>query len=142
MFSHQFGIAHPSARRRIFALPLLFGIAVALAVPGSLDPGFGESGLLLVFVSCCEGEALDVIQQSDGKLILAGNADFNSGTNDFVAVRVVDDGTLDTPSVAVVMRSPISELRSNANMPPSCKLMGSSCWPDRSTRLEAQLISR
>ena len=45
MFSRQFRVALPSARGYIVVLSSLFGIGIALAAPGNLDPGFGEDGL-------------------------------------------------------------------------------------------------
>ena len=74
MFSRQFRVALPSARGYIVVLSSLFGIGIALAAPGDLDPGFGENGLWSLTIGSSASDAFSVVQQSDGKLVLAGSA--------------------------------------------------------------------
>jgi uncharacterized delta-60 repeat protein len=78
---------------------LLLGIGLALASPGSLDPGFSGSGLLSLSVGDYGSAALAVARQTDGKLVLAGWATFKpnpEGATDFAVVRVSPDGTPDS----------------------------------------------
>ncbi|MBV6499235.1 MAG: hypothetical protein CJBNEKGG_01686 [Prosthecobacter sp.] len=72
------------------------GANLALArylVDGSLDPGFGDDGIVLTTVGS-GGEARAIILQPDGKIIVAGSASI-SGSSDFVVVRHLSDGGLD-----------------------------------------------
>ena len=94
MVSRQFRVALPSGRGFIVALSSLFGISIALAAPGDLDPGFGEDGRWSFTTDDPQGGAFAGIQQSDGKLVLAGRAHFAVGP-DFIVVRLAADGTLD-----------------------------------------------
>src|SRR5688572_6606510 len=100
MPSRQPGVALPSARGFVVALSSLFGIGIASAAPGDLDAGFGGDGLWSLEIdgrrSGFEGGALAGIQQSDGKLVLAGRArDGNS--SDFIVVRLqAANGRLDS----------------------------------------------
>jgi uncharacterized delta-60 repeat protein len=84
------------ARGPVIASTLLLGVGIALAAPGDLDPGFNGSGLLSLNIGNQGSSANAVVQQSDGKLVLAGYGTLNSADHaDFVAVRVTADGTLD-----------------------------------------------
>jgi uncharacterized delta-60 repeat protein len=75
---------------------LLFGMGIALAAPGDLDPGFNGSGLFSLTIGDYGSAAFAAVQQSDGKLVLAGDGTLNSADHaDFVAVRLTADGTLD-----------------------------------------------
>ncbi len=62
---------------------------------GTLDPTFSEDGKVLVdFGHPSECEALAV--QSDGKIVVAGNADRGNEKKAFAVARLNPDGTLDT----------------------------------------------
>ncbi|MDP1977638.1 MAG: hypothetical protein Q8K39_08270, partial [Undibacterium sp.] len=62
---------------------------------GSLDTGFGSAGKLLL-PSTPYGDGLSVIQQADGKLVVAGSHSPKFGDADFFLARVNTNGTLDT----------------------------------------------
>ena len=94
MISRHFRVAHPSARRYVVALSSLFGIGIALAAPGDLDSGFGDNGLLSLTIGLSSSSAFAVVQQSDGKLVLGGDAT-GLGGQDFIGVRLAADGTPD-----------------------------------------------
>lgn len=68
--------------------------AVRLNADGSLDTTFNSTGKLLVAVGTGDDYATAVAVQSDGKLLLSGYC-VNAGNNDFCAVRVNSDGSLD-----------------------------------------------
>jgi uncharacterized delta-60 repeat protein len=81
----------------VVASTLLLGIGFALAAPGDLDPSFNGSGLLSLRVGDHEGSATAVVQQTDGKLVLAGWGRLNGSDNeDFIVMRVAEDGTRDS----------------------------------------------
>ncbi len=88
--------SRPRARGFVVASTLLFGVGIALAAPGDLDPGFNSSGLLSLNIGNYGSSANAVVQQSDGKLVFAGDATLNpdDGSN-FIALRVMEDGTPD-----------------------------------------------
>jgi uncharacterized delta-60 repeat protein len=67
-------------------------LGVAVAAPGDLDPTFNGSGLLPLKIGVSQSVAFDVVQQPDGKLVLAGSG----MTGDFIAVRIEKNGTLDS----------------------------------------------
>ena len=66
---------------------------IRLNADGSLDTSFGTDGKLLVPVGY--GEGYSVIQQADGKLVVAGNS-YNGSNYDFCLIRLNTDGSLDT----------------------------------------------
>ena len=94
MVSRQFRVALPSASGHIALLSSLFGIGIALAAPGNLDPGFDEDGLWSLTGSSASN-ALSVVQQSDGQLVLAGTVAVDPFSFDFMVARLAADGTLD-----------------------------------------------
>lgn len=64
---------------------------------GSLDPTFGEQGKAIHAINYA-GVAYDVVLQSDGKIVLAGQNWVFKGTtldSDFLLVRLLADGRLD-----------------------------------------------
>jgi uncharacterized delta-60 repeat protein len=73
-------------------------MAVARFLPdGALDPEFGVDGWAIVDVPGCATVANAVAVQTDGRIVLAGQAlDFESGSKDFAIVRLTKDGTVDT----------------------------------------------
>lgn len=80
----------------IFAT-LLFSITEnLLAAPADLDASFGTGGKFVANTQpLSSGEAYAVLIQSNGKIILAGGASGNLGT-DFTLTRLNSNGTIDT----------------------------------------------
>ena len=78
----------------VVALAGTVGLATALALPGDLDPGFGNGGHLVSDVSqATDDRAHDVIVQPDGRILAIG---FGQGLpEELVAARYLGDGTLD-----------------------------------------------
>ena len=70
-------------------------VAVRVLPDGTLDSTFGTEGIARADVTGFEGSAADVVQQADGKLVLAMTLDDGS-TRRIALVRMNDDGTLDT----------------------------------------------
>ncbi len=66
-----------------------------LKTDGTLDTNFGNGGKLLMPVGSSTDEGRSVIQQADGKLVVAGKS-YNGSIYDFSLVRLNADGTLDT----------------------------------------------
>src|SRR6185437_14390519 len=62
---------------------------------GSLDTSFGDSGKTTTAVAK-QSNADSVAMQSDGKIVVAGNAFIDRNNNDFGIVRYNANGTLDT----------------------------------------------
>ncbi|MGI8638355.1 MAG: FG-GAP-like repeat-containing protein [Pyrinomonadaceae bacterium] len=65
------------------------------AAPGDLDPTFGGGGKVITYISGKDFGS-SVVLQSNGKLIVAGEATVNTSTTDFAIVRYNLDGSLDT----------------------------------------------
>ena len=87
------------ARRYAVAATSLLGLGIALAAPGDLDLDFNSSGLfaLKVGIGGYVGNAEEVVQQSDNKLVLAGwGVVQNDHGADFIAIRISQTGTLDS----------------------------------------------
>jgi uncharacterized delta-60 repeat protein len=76
-----------------FACALLATLPVpfAWAAPGDLDPSFGGSGMVITDLGVGGAQANAVAIQPDGKIVAAGT----SGSEHFVVVRYLADGTLD-----------------------------------------------
>ncbi|MFO1008373.1 MAG: protein kinase [Planctomycetaceae bacterium] len=62
---------------------------------GTLDPSFGIGGIVITAVSAKDDAAFSVVEQNDGKLLVAGYAT-GDGTKDFGLFRYNIDGSLDT----------------------------------------------
>jgi uncharacterized delta-60 repeat protein len=62
---------------------------------GSLDTGFDGDGKVTTAIGTGYDEGYSVIQQADGKLVVAGTS-YNGSNNDFALVRYNADGALDT----------------------------------------------
>jgi len=62
---------------------------------GNLDTSFGDSGKVTTTVAK-DSNAESVAMQSDGKIVVAGNAFIDRNNNDFGIVRYNANGTLDT----------------------------------------------
>ena len=82
------------SRRRFVAPAALLVATITLAAPGSLDPGFKGSGVLSFGVGQ-PSEGLSVIQQPDGKLVVAGLGVVSGDDSDFVIARFAADGLPD-----------------------------------------------
>jgi uncharacterized delta-60 repeat protein len=64
---------------------------------GSLDTGFGKSGIVTTSIGSGDDAAHALGIQSDGKIVVAGNSsNSNSSKNDFALARYNTDGSLDT----------------------------------------------
>jgi uncharacterized delta-60 repeat protein len=63
--------------------------ATAAAAPGDLDPSFAEDGFLSLDVGWGPNEAFDVVEQPDGRLLVAG------GDADIAVSRYLPTGALD-----------------------------------------------
>jgi uncharacterized delta-60 repeat protein len=62
---------------------------------GTLDPTFGNGGVVTTPIGNAEAEAQKMALQADGKILLAGRAGFG-GTADGLILRYTVDGTLDS----------------------------------------------
>jgi uncharacterized delta-60 repeat protein len=71
----------------------LLGAASAAAAPGDLDLGFGGDGKATLNLGSGEDGAGDVALQPDGKIVVAG---WDGNEDEFVLVRYLTDGALDT----------------------------------------------
>ena len=79
-----------------FFLVLFFVSINSLAQPaGSLDVSFGTGGKVVSNFSAIAEEAKAVSLQADGKILIAGFAQFAATGKDFLVVRYLSDGTLD-----------------------------------------------
>jgi uncharacterized delta-60 repeat protein len=84
--------------RMVLAGGVLNDFAAAQLTPsGTLDPSFGQGGLVTVPVSASNWDnATALARQSDGKLVLGGwSYRANSTAADFVALRLLPGGALD-----------------------------------------------
>jgi uncharacterized delta-60 repeat protein len=68
---------------------------IRLLGSGAPDTTFGDDGRVLVRVGASVDRAFSVIQQTDGRLVLAGWS-INGGSTDFSLIRLDPDGSLDT----------------------------------------------
>lgn len=74
-------------------LPIVVYISLPIplrSAPGDLDPAFDGDGLVLVPVRS-EGEAFAIAIQDDGKIVVAGESEY-----DFGVARFNTDGSIDT----------------------------------------------
>ena len=75
-----------------------FGVA-RFNADGTLDTGFGTNGKLLIDINGSFDDALEVLIQPDGRIVVAGNGGTSGPLGvdgDFAAVRLMSDGDLDT----------------------------------------------
>lgn len=63
---------------------------------GALDPTFGTGGLVVTDLGSTSDHAYDMVIQSDGKIVTAGDTVRSSTGQDFALVRYNTNGTLDT----------------------------------------------
>lgn len=81
----------------IASAAILFFSTASLAGEGGLDPLWGSSGKQTTSFSAWNDEATDSALQADGKIVLAGRAGNDQGTeDDFALLRYNRDGQLDT----------------------------------------------
>jgi uncharacterized delta-60 repeat protein len=83
-------------RHALVFISALLGTSLLHAAPGDLDLGFGGgTGIVTTAIGAANDYAQSVIQQADGKLVVAGYS--SNGSNwDFALVRYNADGSLDT----------------------------------------------
>ncbi|MBL4693237.1 MAG: cadherin-like domain-containing protein, partial [Magnetovibrio sp.] len=63
---------------------------------GTPDVSFGTNGKVSTVIGSSSSGASDVVQQSDGKILVTGSSFSASTSNDFALIRYNVDGTLDT----------------------------------------------
>lgn len=82
----------------LIASAIILSLSTAsFAAEGGLDPLFGSSGKQTTSFSRWNDEANDSALQADGKIVLAGRAGNDQGTeDDFALLRYNQDGQLDT----------------------------------------------
>ena len=68
---------------------------VRLQPDGNVDPSFGGSGAVIATVGPGWDLAGSVLIQPDGKIVVAGQSNLG-GATDFIALRFLSDGSLDT----------------------------------------------
>jgi len=61
---------------------------------GTLDPAFGEMGIVMTDIRSGDDHANAIAIQTDGKIVAAGNSN-NGSSNDFVIIRYKENGTFD-----------------------------------------------
>ncbi len=84
-------------RKTLLALAVLcvYALTMLIAGDGDLDTSFDSDGKVTTAIGSANDRARDIIQQSDGKLVVVGET--NNGSNDDIAiVRYNSDGSLDT----------------------------------------------
>ncbi|WP_306391229.1 hypothetical protein [Telluria beijingensis] len=67
-----------------------------LNADGSPDTGFGDGGSVVVDVAPGSDLPIEMLLQPDGKVIVAGPGSVNTGGGQVVAIRLDEDGALDT----------------------------------------------
>jgi uncharacterized delta-60 repeat protein len=94
----HFCICRPKLGVAAITLSCLFGVQIAQAASGDLDPSFGIGGQVTTDISNSTDIANAVTIQADGKLVVVGETyrknDFSD--EDFVVTRYDTDGTLDS----------------------------------------------
>ena len=69
---------------------------VRFNLDGTLDNSFDGDGTAVISIAGEFAETTSIAVQSDGKIVVAGSADDDSGDSDIVVVRLNSDGSLDT----------------------------------------------
>ncbi|MEH6764350.1 MAG: T9SS type A sorting domain-containing protein [Aequorivita antarctica] len=79
-------------------LLFLAGIAslISFGQDGSLDTSFGDGGVVLTDLGNSQDYAYNVVQQTDGKIILSGNKRLINNDNYTILVRYLTDGSIDS----------------------------------------------
>ncbi|MEY2937426.1 MAG: hypothetical protein RL062_15, partial [Bacteroidota bacterium] len=78
-----------------FLVLFLFSLHSLAQPAGSLDNSFGNAGKVVSNFSAIAEEAKAVSLQDDGKIVIAGFAQFAATGKDFLVARYSADGTLD-----------------------------------------------
>ncbi len=88
-------------KKTIYSISLIIGAVFTIAIPsaiyaqpGALDASFGIGGIVNTDIDTADDKGYSIIQQTDGKLVLAGLSN-NGSNNDFAVVRYNPDGSLD-----------------------------------------------
>jgi uncharacterized delta-60 repeat protein len=76
-------------------VPMRNVLIARLTANGSLDTSFGTGGIVAVDFNGLDDRGLDVVQQSDGKLLVLARAEVTPGNHDLGLVRLNTDGSLD-----------------------------------------------
>jgi uncharacterized delta-60 repeat protein len=80
----------------LFCLISIFALSVnVFALPGDLDPTFGHVGFTTTSITTGLDRAHGIVRQSDGKIILVGNRNEDSGSG-ITLVRYNPNGSLDS----------------------------------------------
>ncbi|MFQ5418911.1 MAG: delta-60 repeat domain-containing protein [Anaerolineae bacterium] len=74
----------------------LLAVSAAPDVSGDLDAGFGAGGSVTIPISGTNQIGRAVAIQPDGKLVIAGYHNWNTGKSDLILARTNTDGSLDT----------------------------------------------
>jgi uncharacterized delta-60 repeat protein len=82
-------------RHALVFISALLGTSSLHAAPGDLDLSFGGGGKVTTAIGAANDYAQSVIQQADGKLVVAGYS-WNGSNDDVALVRYNTDGSLDT----------------------------------------------
>src|SRR5690606_20974678 len=69
-------------------------VFVTTAQQGSLDLSFNSSGIVTTAIGSSTDVAYGIVEQSDGKIVVAGKS-FNGSNYDFAVARYNIDGVLD-----------------------------------------------
>jgi uncharacterized delta-60 repeat protein len=76
-------------------LSTVFISSSGASTPGELDASFDTDGKVTTAIGTNIAEALSVVMDSNGKIVVAGYA-YNGSNHDFAVARYNSDGTLDT----------------------------------------------
>ena len=88
-------------------LSTVFISSSGASTPGELDASFDTDGVVTTAIGTNTAEALAVVMDSNGKIVVAGYA-YNGSNLDFAVARYNSDGTLDTSfSADGVVTTPI-----------------------------------
>lgn len=82
-------------RHRLLVPATLLVATIALAAPGDIDPGFGDGGVLSFGIGF-QSQGYSVVEQADGKVVVAGAGIGSADDTDFVIARFAPDGSPDT----------------------------------------------
>ena len=93
---HRFSMIQQTDGKLVMASTIAGNFALArYNADGTLDASFDGDGKLTTDFGW-DDKAYSVIQQADGKLVVAGSTTISDGESDFALVRYNADGTLDT----------------------------------------------
>lgn len=78
----------------LFSALFILSTTGLFAQPGSLDMGFDGDGKVITAMGSSDETAVSIVEQPDGKVILAGYS-YNGSDNDFALARYNTNGSLD-----------------------------------------------